>query len=143
MAEAEAAALRSRIREGLLELKEPETGEPVIREVFDTHELYDGPFLDSAPDLLVGYHRGFRASWVTAKGGSGAEAVEPNTRHWTGDHCMDPDLVPGVLFSSVPLRAEGARIKDVAPTLLELFGIEPPVHMTGRSLVGEESVKSS
>jgi predicted AlkP superfamily phosphohydrolase/phosphomutase len=141
VAEAEAAALRAKIRAGLLELKEPGTGEPVISEVFDTHERYDGPFLDNAPDLLVGYHRGFRASWVTAKGGSGAEAVEPNTRHWTGDHCMDPRLVPGVLFSSLPLRTEGARIEDVAPTLLELFGIEPPVHMTGRSMVPETSTK--
>jgi len=134
----EAPALRREIRDGLLALRDPGGEAAPVREVFDTHELYDGPFRDHAPDLLVGYQRGYRASWETAKGSGARPVVAPNTREWTGDHCMDPRLVPGVLVSSHALRLEGARLVDMAPTILDLFGIRPPANMTGRSLALRE-----
>ncbi len=65
--------------------------------------------------------------------------MEDNTRRWSGDHCVDPALVPGVLFSSLPLTAARASIVDVGPTVLDLFGVRVPGYMQGRSLlVGEE-----
>jgi len=105
-----------------------------IRRVLVTRGIYRGPFLDDAPDLIVGYSRGYRASWDTARGTAGEQVVEPNQRHWGGDHCIDPELVPGVLLSSRPLRFEGASIADVAPTVLDLFGVQAPEQMTGSSL---------
>lgn len=137
----EAAALRARIREGLLELRDGQRPEPPVRRVFDTHQVFDGPFIDDAPDLIVGYARGYRASWQTARGECADAVIAPNTRHWKGDHCMDPAEVPGVLLSSRPLDLSGAAMADVAPTVLELFGIPKPPNMTGRSLAegeGEE-----
>ncbi len=134
----EAAKLRARIKEGLLALRDGERQEPPVRRVFDTHEVFNGPFTDDAPDLIVGYARDYRASWDTARGGSSGEVFSANTRHWKGDHCMDPAEVPGVLLSSRPMDLSEAAMADIAPTVLELFGIPKPRNMTGRSLVEEE-----
>ena len=132
----EAAALRARIKEALLELQDDQGSTPPVRRVFDTHQVFDGPFIDDAPDLIVGYARGYRASWQTARGKSADAVFAPNTRHWKGDHCMDPAEVPGVLLSSRPLDLAKAAMADIAPTVLELFGIPRPPNMTGRSLAG-------
>jgi len=52
------------------------------------------------PDLVVGYERGYRASWQTTLGAVPIELLEPNRQKWSGDHCIDPALVPGVLFAN-------------------------------------------
>jgi predicted AlkP superfamily phosphohydrolase/phosphomutase len=135
----EAPALRAEIREALLELKDDQAEETLINEVFDTHQIYNGPFTDNAPDLIVGYRRGYRASWSTVKGASGAGVVEENSRHWRGDHCIDPRLVPGVLLSNRPLEQRSAHLADIAPTILELFGIPKPGQMSGRSLAASST----
>ena len=135
VASKEAPALRREIAARLLELRDGDLAEPPIRQVFELPRLYDGPFTERAPDLIVGYNKGYRASWETAKGTAGEAVIEPNRRHWKGDHCIDPRLVPGVLLSSHPMQIEGASLADLAPTILRLFGIPKPAHMTGRSLV--------
>jgi bisphosphoglycerate-independent phosphoglycerate mutase (AlkP superfamily) len=60
--------------------------------------------------------------------------LEDNSKTWSGDHCVDPVLVPGVLFSNLPLFADNPGIEDLAPTLLDLFGVERPEWMDGRAL---------
>jgi predicted AlkP superfamily phosphohydrolase/phosphomutase len=107
-----------------------------IRSVYDTAALYRGPYLDAAPDLIIGYADGYRAAWEAAVGKVGAEVIEENEKAWSGDHCVDPALVPGVLFSSGAMPAEDPGIEDLAPTALRLFGIEPPDWMEGRPLAG-------
>ena len=62
-----------------------------------------------------------------------------NTKSWSGDHCIDPRLVPGVLFSDRPMRDEDAAISDLAPTILNQFGVKVPDYMTGRVLPVENS----
>ena len=130
---AEAAGLRARLRQQLLSLRDGEH-KPILR-VFDTHKIFTGPFTDDAPDLIVGYARGYRASWETARGKTAGDGqvIADNRRAWKGDHCMDPAEVPGVLLSSQPL-ADRAAMADLAPTVLEAFGIPRPANMTGRSL---------
>ena len=59
---------------------------------------------------------------------------EDNDKAWSGDHCIDPRLVPGVLFCNRPDFAEDPGIEDMAPTALDLFGMALPPHMEGRSL---------
>jgi len=140
VSEAEAPALRAEIKQKLEALVDEERdGAQAIPRVFDPHRMYRGPFMDDAPDLLVGYARGYRASWDTARGMGGEQVIEDNTRHWTGDHCMDPSLVPGVIFSSRRLQSQGARMIDVAPTVLDLLGVAKPPNMTGHSLYQEAS----
>ena len=59
-----------------------------------------------------------------------------NDKAWSGDHCIHPDLVPGVLFTSIVLDQEKpARIVDIAPTTLELLGVDRPAYMDGHSLL--------
>ena len=60
---------------------------------------------------------------------------EDNMKHWSGDHCVDPLVVPGVLFSNKKILREDPDIKDIAPTLLKLFGVDIPTHMQGEPLV--------
>jgi len=61
--------------------------------------------------------------------------IEDNIRSWSGDHCIDPDKVPGILFSNRKLARDDPRIIDLGPTVLDLFGIDTPAHMTGRTLL--------
>jgi arylsulfatase A-like enzyme len=51
---------------------------------------------------------------------------------WSGDHCIDPRLVPGVLFCNRKIEAQDPALIDIAPTALRLFGVEPPSYMDGR-----------
>ena len=116
-------------------LKDPDTGEQVVRKVYRKEELYKGPYFSEAPDMVVGFEKGYRVSWQTSLGGIPPEIIEPNERRWSADHCsVDPDLVPAVLFSSRPLDASSPSIVDIAPTVLKRMGITPPSAMDGRDL---------
>jgi predicted AlkP superfamily phosphohydrolase/phosphomutase len=112
-----------------------ETGEVAIQQVYATSEIYRGPYIDAAPDMIVGYARGYRTSWEAALGKVTTRVFEDNKKAWSGDHCVDPTLVPGVLFSNLKLDAADPGIEDMAPTALRLFGIEPPVWMEGRPVI--------
>jgi len=127
---AEAEALKRELIERLSGLRD--NAEIAIREVYATSNLYRGPYLDAAPDLIVGYNEGYRTSWDAAIGRVTALIVEDNTKAWSGDHCVDPLLVPGVLFCSRKIDAEDPGIEDMAPTALDLFGIDPPEWMDGK-----------
>ena len=59
---------------------------------------------------------------------------EDNLRAWSGDHCVDTDVVPGVFFCSRPIAREDPALIDIAPSVLALFGVEIPAHMQGKSL---------
>ncbi|HWY89852.1 MAG TPA: 2,3-bisphosphoglycerate-independent phosphoglycerate mutase [Solirubrobacteraceae bacterium] len=69
--------------------------------------------------------------------------------HGNADHMLEPDGSPNTAHSLNPvplivagydggglaLRADGGVLADVAPTVLELLGIDQPAAMTGRSLI--------
>ncbi len=110
-------------------------GAVAIARAYLSTDLYRGPYLGAAPDLIVGYADGYRASWDAAVGKVTDEVFVNNTKAWCGDHCVDPHLVPGVLFSNRPLHAQDPGIEDMAPTALRLFGIQPPAWMEGSSVV--------
>jgi predicted AlkP superfamily phosphohydrolase/phosphomutase len=112
----------------------PDGEQIAIRQVYATDRLYHGPYLDAAPDLIVGYNEGYRVSWDAALGKASAVVIEDNPKPWSGDHCVDPVLVPGVLFCSRTVQAEDPGIEDMAPTALELFGVEPPAWMDGKAV---------
>jgi bisphosphoglycerate-independent phosphoglycerate mutase (AlkP superfamily) len=61
---------------------------------------------------------------------------EDNTKAWSGDHCIDPRLVPGVFFCSRQIEKSDPALIDIAPTALHLFGVEIPRHIEGTSLFG-------
>jgi predicted AlkP superfamily phosphohydrolase/phosphomutase len=129
----EAAALLQEISSGLLALRD-EDGQAAVSHVYEPSALYRGPYLNAAPDLIVGYADGYRVSWESALGKVTPALIDDNPKAWSGDHCLDPVLVPGVLFSNLPLAADDPGIEDVAPTVLDLFGVARPGWMDGFAL---------
>lgn len=128
----EASQLKDELRCKLSGLVDPDSGRIGITGMFDCDQTYAGPYVDEAPDLLIGYGEGFRASWDSVMGKVTRTIFEDNVKAWSGDHCIDPRLVPGVLFANRKIEATDPSIVDVAPTLLKLFGIEPPKHLDGK-----------
>ena len=133
---ADAAALKAELIARLNALRDADKDEVAIREVFDTATLYAGPYVGNAPDLLIGYNAGYRASWDGATGVVASAVFTDNTKAWSGDHCIDPRLVPGVIFCNRSIETLEPALIDIAPTALRLFGIEPPAYMDGRPLAG-------
>ena len=84
--------------------------------------------------MLVGYNRGYRAGWQTILGNFPADVFENNTNPWSGDHCMDYTLVPGVLLSNRAIDAANPALTDIAPTIFAQFGIPQPGSMMGHSV---------
>ena len=126
-------ALKDELRTKLNGLADPSSGKVGITGVFDCDAVYAGPYVDNAPDLLVGYGDGYRASWDSVTGRVTSVIFEDNVKAWSGDHCIDPRLVPGVLFSNQKIADEKTAIVDVAPTILKLFGLRQPNHMDGKA----------
>jgi predicted AlkP superfamily phosphohydrolase/phosphomutase len=129
---ADAQALQDEIKKKLDGLVDPASGAIGVTGVFATNVVYRGPYTENAPDLLVGYGNGYRASWDSVMGKVTSQIFEDNMKAWSGDHCIDPRLVPGVLFSSHKFVEEKHAIVDVAPTILKLFGLALPSYFDGK-----------
>lgn len=127
--------LLGEIKTKLLNWKDPQH-DAIIQNVRLKHETYSGPYTRFGPDLIVGYAPGYRASAETGLGKIPAVSLEPNTDHWGADHCMDADVVPGVIFANRDLRDFGAiSFRDI-PFLaigrhLDQSHIKPPSQATG------------
>lgn len=131
----EADALLDEIITKLEAVTDPETGHRVIHKVYKASEVYQGPDSDKAPDLIVGYARGYRGSWETALGKfPEGDLIALNEDEWSGDHCMAAELVPGSLFVNRPFKLHDPKLYDLPLTILEEFGIERPRNMIGRNL---------
>ena len=130
----QAEALRAEIRKKLAGLRDADRDAAAIVEVYHAAQAYSGPYVDAAPDLLVGYNAGYRVSWNCAKGVVAGPVISDNDKAWSGDHCIDPPLVPGVLFCNRAIAIEDPQLIDIAPTALHVFGVPVPAHMDGRSL---------
>jgi len=126
--------LCAEIKAKLEKLLDPQSGERVVKEAFLTRQIHGGPYADMAPEILVGYQRGFRHSWDCATGSVSREVFTDNTKSWSGDHCVDPRLVPGVFWCNRKIGLADPGLLDIAPTALELFGVEVPRYMQGRNL---------
>jgi predicted AlkP superfamily phosphohydrolase/phosphomutase len=131
----EAKALKKEIIAKLNGLKDEENGQIAINTVFDRDDLPPGPYKDNCPDLVVGYNEGYRVSWDSVTGKVNDILFEDNIKAWSGDHCIDPRIVPGIFFCNRKINTESPAIIDIAPTILDLFGLEAPKHMDGKSLI--------
>ena len=130
---AEAEDLLARVCAGLLALRDgsagaPADGRPVPR-VFARDELYHGPWVEAAPDLVVHFSDGY-----DPKGALGRSEVFGRSA-LTGMHTY-ADALFYVNRAGVP--TDGLDIVDLAPTILALLGLEPPAAMDGRVRVAEE-----
>jgi predicted AlkP superfamily phosphohydrolase/phosphomutase len=137
----EADSLIQELQQKLLAVTDPQSGNHVITRVDVARDVYQGPYSQSGPDLLVGYNRGYRAGWKTILGAFPTDVLEDNTNAWSGDHCMDYTLVPGVLLSNRKIAAENPALTDIAATILGEFGIQKSATMMGRSVFESDRVR--
>ncbi len=134
---AEYEALRDRIIEALRNLRDPETDQPLIAEVRRGEEMFHGPHMDDAPDLVF-CPRNTYDRFIS--GFANDPLVRPAQRREEsyveyGYHTRKGILIvagPGIRAGA---RIEGARIYDIAPTVLHLLGLPVPLDMDGRVLL--------
>ncbi len=122
---------------GLTGLIDTEADAIAVDRAYDTASYYDGPYAGEGPDVLVGYAAGYRVSWASARGETAPAVFADNDHRWSGDHCVEPSLVPGVLFSNRPLVEPDPTLTDVPVTILSMLGIDAPAYMKGRDLTTE------
>lgn len=133
-------ALLESIASDFKEYVDPATGQRIGRSAHVTADIHHGPYLDREADLMLGFEAGYRVSWITTSGGLdlvkdeagawvAAPSISDNDKNWSGDHVsVDPELVQGLFFSSVPLTVPegGLDLRHIAPTALSLLGVPIP-----------------
>lgn len=125
--------LRNEIIKKLLQLEDPLTKEKVIHHVYKKENIYEGEYINSAPDLVIGLIPGYRVSQLSSLGSVEKNIFNDNLRKWSGDHVsVDPSFVPGVFFTNKNAELDPIPdIKDIAPAILNIFGVKIPQQMDG------------
>jgi predicted AlkP superfamily phosphohydrolase/phosphomutase len=126
---AEYEEVRSRVLEGLAGLRNPETGKPLVTMARRREELFSGPQLEGAPDVVYMMEEGECLGSLRL---DGPLLEKSNWLTWTGVHRL-----AGIFAASGPSfqtgrQLAGLRIIDVAPTLLRVLGLASPPQMEGR-----------
>ncbi len=124
--------LRDEISQRLMAYVDPMTGKPFIERVIKKEEIYAGQFYDEAPDLIALSNNLEYVSFGTTDFGN--NRVTGRIFGMTGYHRMNGILIvngPGV---KVGARLDGARIIDLAPTILYALGVPVPDSMDGKAL---------
>jgi predicted AlkP superfamily phosphohydrolase/phosphomutase len=133
---AEYKALQDEIAARLVQLKDPDTGEPVMRAVYRRDDIYKGDYIQYAPDLQVGFNDGYRVGWQDTLGQINRTVVENNNRKWSGDHCATAtEISGGVFFSNRKIATPSPHIMDLSPTILKILGVPVPADLDGKPLV--------
>jgi predicted AlkP superfamily phosphohydrolase/phosphomutase len=122
------------LTEKLLAVRDPKNGKPIVQKIYRAEEIYSGAYVKDAPDLLVGYSSGYRASWETTLGTFPEELFVDNLDPWSGDHCMAMEIVPGVIMSNRKISKADPYLYDLAPTILAEFGIAKEEQMVGATI---------
>ena len=131
----EAEKVKRDISDGLRDLYDEKERTRPVRAVYDATKVYSGPYVDEAPDLIVGFKPGHRVGWLSVTGGISDQEIEDNTRRWSGDHNFNPPDVPGMLFCNRKIATRYPHIMDIGPTVLDLFGVPVPAYCDGTSMM--------
>ncbi|MFP4082641.1 MAG: alkaline phosphatase family protein [Candidatus Aminicenantes bacterium] len=130
----EKEALVREIARKLENLTDPQTGEKVVLHAYVAKDVYQGPYVEEAPDIIVGYNRGYRVSWASPLGRIPKSILEDNTEKWSGDHCMAPDVIPGILLANRKIKSDSPALYDLTPTILKIFGLPKTREMIGEPI---------
>jgi predicted AlkP superfamily phosphohydrolase/phosphomutase len=136
--EEEAKKLKREIVAGLEAARDPQSQDKLINKVYPAEDIFSGPNKSDGPDLFAGFNTGYRASWKTALGAVPAALIENNDKKWSGDHLVDPALVPGVIWLNRKVKLTQPAITDIAPTVLRQYGLPVPEEMRGRDLLSNK-----
>ena len=130
--------LREKIAAQLLNLRDPDTDKAVIQQVYRREKIYSGAYVEEAPDLILDWDYAYDCR---ERVGTGHQDIFENEATYiafadykkTGVHRRHGIF----LMYGSPARpgyVEGARLMDIAPTLLHLLGIPVPDDMDGHVL---------
>jgi predicted AlkP superfamily phosphohydrolase/phosphomutase len=131
----QAPALLAEIAARLEVVRDPEGGEAVVLRAYPAAEAFHGERVAEAPDLLVGYNRSYAGSDPSTLGEITEAVLEDNTSRWSGNHLIDPRLVPGVLLVNAPVADGEHDLTDVTASILDHFGVPPAPGMLGTSFL--------
>jgi predicted AlkP superfamily phosphohydrolase/phosphomutase len=133
---AEYQALQDEIATRLVQLSDPDTGEQVMRAVYKRDDIYQGDYIQNAPDLQVGFNDGYRVGWQDTLGQINRTVIENNNRKWSGDHCATAtEISGGVLFTNRKIGTTTPHIMDLSPTFLKLLEVPLPSGLDGKPLI--------
>jgi predicted AlkP superfamily phosphohydrolase/phosphomutase len=135
LSDAEAKVVKQELIDKLEGIKDPKTAEVAIRRMYDSAKEYRGLYAKEAPDLIAGYSAGYRVSWESITGALEKDIFSDNIKAWSGDHHVDPELVPGIFFSNRKLKSDTPHITDIAPTILDVFSVPIPSYMEGQVIL--------
>lgn len=124
---AEYESLRDEIASAALELREPESGEPIFQAAFKREELYHGPYFDQAADLILAPYNGF-----DPKGSLYKETLTYKGDELVGMHTYD-DAMLYVGGRNIPQTR--FSVLNVMPTILALMDMAPQPDLDGKSLL--------
>jgi len=125
-------ALLDKISESLMESENLETGEKAVQWVARAGELFKGPRLSELPDLFVEWdHSSPIRSVRSPRFGTvtGLPHVQRTGSHWAGGLV----LASGARFQGPVINAP-ARTVDLAPTILDFFGVPRPAFYEGNPM---------
>jgi predicted AlkP superfamily phosphohydrolase/phosphomutase len=123
------------IRERIIQHKDPDTGDQVLRNTYLRDEIYSGDQVEHAGDIQLTFSSGYRTSWQTSLGGVPEHIVVANLKKWSGDHCAsDPADTAGFLLSNRKLLSSDPNLIDIAPTLYTFFDVQVPSSIDGKPL---------
>jgi len=127
--------LQEEIRQKLLPLTDPETGERVFADIYRRDDIYKGEYIQMAPDLEVGFLDGYRVGWQDTTGGIRRAVIENNNKKWSGDHCATAsEISHGVFFCNRKIPNPAPHIMDIAPSVLKLLEAAIPADYDGKPL---------
>ncbi len=127
--------LLEEIKGKLEALVDPQDGTRLITCAYISEDHFSKDFLHRAPDIILGFNRGYRISDDSALGTISRDVVSDNMGWWSGDHCVDPLKVPASFLSSFKIGKPVPDMQDMAPTILKYFGIETPPTMKGKAII--------
>lgn len=123
--------LARQLADELRKVRDPQSGERVIQEVYLADEVFSPDRARTAPDLVIGYAPGYRCADESILGEVAEPVVADNLDKWSGDHCIDRASVPGILLANKPISAESPGLPDVTASVLAEFGVEKPEEISG------------
>ncbi len=132
---AEADNLVRELARKLEEVVDPATGEKAVLKAYVAKDVYQGPYVDQAPDIVLGFNRGIRISWQSPLGSFPKNIFENNTQKWSGDHMSAAEVIPGIVLANRAIAAESPALFDLTATVLDVFGIGPTPGMIGKNIL--------
>jgi predicted AlkP superfamily phosphohydrolase/phosphomutase len=131
---AEKENLVREIARKLEEFVDPKTGEKVLWKAYVSKDVYSGPFGGEAPDIILGFNRGYRISFGSPLGKIEKNVLEDNRGKWSGDHMGAAEILSGIVAANRPILAEAPALYDLTATILNIFGIEKPKNLIGKTI---------